>query len=131
MIEIGGEEDVVPVCDAKVGESRRPIMKRLRGGLGPHANQRIGPWSVAATSAAVALQLQVTPVVAQTHPAPPPPYVACPDDRQPLVRIPEIVSQAGKLTGTVLLTDGQQRLFLGDLSPDGKTKWCLPQQVRQ
>ena len=62
---------------------------------------------------------------------PQPPYVVCPADNPLLNQIPELVSDQGKLRKTILLTNGVQRLFMGDLSPDGKTRWCLPQQVRQ
>ena len=41
------------------------------------------------------------------------------------------LSEWGKLRGTILLSNGLQRLYLGDTSPDGKTRWCLPQNVRQ
>ena len=85
--------------------------------------------SAHASAAVAALALfQAAPAFAQ---APAPPFVACPDDNPLLTQIPEIVSQNGKLTGTILLTNGMQRLFMGNLAPDNKTRWCLPQQVRQ
>jgi FtsP/CotA-like multicopper oxidase with cupredoxin domain len=50
--------------------------------------------------------------------------VACPPANQPLVRIPEIVSDKGKLAGTLRLGTAKQRLNLGGTN-------CLDQYVRQ
>jgi FtsP/CotA-like multicopper oxidase with cupredoxin domain len=96
---------------------------------------RLGPRMAAAglLGAVAGIHLCAATAVAQAPAptAPPPPYIPCPEDRQPLIQIPELVSQNGKLNGTILLTNGKQRLNLSDKSPDGKTKWCLLQNVRQ
>jgi FtsP/CotA-like multicopper oxidase with cupredoxin domain len=58
-----------------------------------------------------------------------PQYIQCLPPGQPLIRIPEIVSDAGKLRGTLILNNGVQRLYLGGAARD--TTQCLPQDVRQ
>src|ERR1043165_4776795 len=67
-----------------------------------------------------------TPAFAQWQPQSPQ-YIQCPAPGQPLIRIPELVSQDGKLRGTILLNNGVQRLYLG--AKDATQ--CLPQDVRQ
>ena len=52
-------------------------------------------------------------------------FIPCADLGQPLIRIPELVSNNGKLTGTVVLSDVAQRMALS--SP---TQNCVPQWVR-
>ena len=56
-----------------------------------------------------------------------PQYVQCPAPGQPLVRVPEIVSQDGKLRGTLVLSNAVQRMYLGSNDPTQ----CLLQDVRQ
>jgi FtsP/CotA-like multicopper oxidase with cupredoxin domain len=56
-----------------------------------------------------------------------PQYVQCPAPGQPLVRIPELVAQGGRLRGTLLLSNASVRLFLGG----SDASQCLPQDVRQ
>jgi FtsP/CotA-like multicopper oxidase with cupredoxin domain len=56
-----------------------------------------------------------------------PQYVQCPAPGQPLVRIPELVAQDGRLQGTLLLSNASVRLFLGGRD----ASQCLPQDVRQ
>ena len=56
-----------------------------------------------------------------------PQYVQCPAPGQALLRIPELISQSGKLRGTLLLGNGSQRLYLGANDPSQ----CLLQDVRQ
>jgi FtsP/CotA-like multicopper oxidase with cupredoxin domain len=65
-----------------------------------------------------------------------PQYVQCPAPGQPIIRIPEIVSQSGKLQGTILLSNATQRMYLGSgvrngnkFTPDPSQ--CLLQDVRQ
>ena len=78
-----------------------------------------------------AIVCQVTPARAQQTPPAwkpqSPQYVQCPAPGQPLLRIPELVSQGGKLQGTLLLANAVQRLFLGANDPSQ----CLLQDVRQ
>jgi FtsP/CotA-like multicopper oxidase with cupredoxin domain len=88
------------------------------------------PWRLGSAAVVAGVMLQMGPAAAQSQ-QPPAPYIACADDNQPLIRVPEIVSDQGKLRGTVVLKNGPQRLYLGNNSPDGKTKWCLEQNVRQ
>ena len=57
---------------------------------------------------------------------PPTQFIPCPDPRQPLVRVPEIVSQNGVLRGTIVLSDEGQRMDL-NLDPTR----CVPQFVRK
>lgn len=69
-----------------------------------------------------------TPAHAQTQWQPQSPqYIQCPTPGQPLIRIPEIVSDHGKLRGTIVLNNGAQRMYLGAAD----TTQCLPQEVRQ
>jgi FtsP/CotA-like multicopper oxidase with cupredoxin domain len=75
-----------------------------------------------AAPAAQAQQLPVWPPVS-------PQYVQCPAPGQPLLQIPEIVSQNGKLRGTIVLSDNAQRMFVG--SSNGDPSQCLVQTVRQ
>ena len=117
-------------CDLLIRRSDRRQLAANRSGSRrrepclPRAIQTI----VLAAAGAAALIL-AAPAFAQAPPVPP--YVPCPEDNAPLIQIPELVSQNGKLRGTILLSNGLQRLYLGDTSPDGKTRWCLPQNVRQ
>ncbi len=90
--------------------------------------------AVISSSAAALAILSIMPADAQSTPpvAPPAPYVACPPDNQPLVQIPEIVSDGqGHLRGTLTLGSGQQRIFLGNTDPTTGARWCLPQYTRQ
>jgi FtsP/CotA-like multicopper oxidase with cupredoxin domain len=86
--------------------------------------------ALAAWPLAAAMLLPIPEAHAQPQP-PPAPYIACPPDNQPLIKIPEIVARDHKLRGTIVLNNGPERLYLGNNSPDGKTKWCLEQNVRQ
>jgi FtsP/CotA-like multicopper oxidase with cupredoxin domain len=54
-------------------------------------------------------------------------FIDCPAPGQPLVRIPEIVSAAGKLQGTILLYSGPQRFPILDQRGNPR---CVPQFVR-
>jgi hypothetical protein len=65
-----------------------------------------------------------------------PQYVQCPAPGQPIIQIPEIVSQSGKLQGTILLSNATQRMYIGSgvrngnkFTPDPSQ--CLLQDVRQ
>jgi len=108
----------------------RGVNLKRRGACWPRdepSSVRFARWSFSAV--AIAGIMHAASAGAQTPP--PAPYIACPEDRQPLVQIPELVSAGGKLSGTVLLSNGPRRLFMGNLSPDRKTRWCLEQNVRQ
>jgi FtsP/CotA-like multicopper oxidase with cupredoxin domain len=70
----------------------------------------------AASTAGSSMLLPVAPTHAQQVPA------SCLSPGQPLIRIPELVSQSGKLTGTLLLRSRQQRI--------NTANGCLTQYVR-
>ncbi len=75
-----------------------------------------------AVGAGVAMSLQAPPAHSQTgQPIP------CAEVGQPLVQIPELRSQGKKLRGTVVLTNGMQRM---NLQAAGATP-CREQDVRQ
>ena len=93
------------VCDA-----------RLRSG-----NKRRLAWFAMVSGAGVAMLLPVPGHAQSGQPVP------CAESGQPLVRIPELRSQGGKLTGTIVLSNAMQRLNL--VSP-GATP-CRDQDVRQ
>ena len=57
--------------------------------------------------------------------SPPTQFIACPQRGQPLVRVPELVSQGGILHGTIELRDAAMRMDL-NLGADK----CVPQFVR-
>jgi FtsP/CotA-like multicopper oxidase with cupredoxin domain len=85
----------------------------------------------ASASTATLILLQTLPADAQRRrearplATPPTQFIDCPLPGQPLIRIPELVSQGGLLRGTIVLRDLPQRLDLG-LGPDK----CVPQFVR-
>jgi FtsP/CotA-like multicopper oxidase with cupredoxin domain len=91
-------------------------------------------WSLAATAVAVtatlsyALQAQAQ-AQAQAQPtAAPSQFIPCANINQPLVQIPELVSEGGKLRQTIVLADVTQRT---NLKPDPKNpNNCVPQFVR-
>ena len=56
-----------------------------------------------------------------------PQYVQCPAPGQPLPRIPELISQNGKLRATIMLNNNVQRMFPGATD----RSQCLPEDVRQ
>jgi FtsP/CotA-like multicopper oxidase with cupredoxin domain len=56
---------------------------------------------------------------------PPSQFIPCAAAGQPLVKVPELISQNGRLRGTVVLADGPRRMDLG-IGPDK----CVPQFVR-
>jgi FtsP/CotA-like multicopper oxidase with cupredoxin domain len=90
--------------------------------------------SFAATGLAVAavIAVQAPPAQAQQLPAwqpLSPQYVQCPAPGQPLLQIPEIISQNGKLQGTIVLSNNAQRMFVGNAKADPSQ--CLVQEVRQ
>jgi hypothetical protein len=106
--------------------TREDIMKAWR--RQPFSTRWIGTASVAAT----AILLLHSPADAQRRndrPAAMPAqseWIDCLPLQQPLIQIPEIVSQNGVLRGTVLLTDETQRRF----SFTGTPPRCAPQRVR-
>jgi len=62
-------------------------------------------------------------------------FVPCPDEEQPLVKVPELSSQDRKLRGTIVLADEQQRIATrqppNTLPGDpGTVSRCQPQYVR-
>lgn len=99
----------------------RSIRERLRRAFA----QR---WLPAASFAIVMVMLHATPARAQQ-------FVPCPDEQQPLVKVPEITTQNGKLRGTIVLSDEQERIPVRQPSntipgaPGTVTK-CQPQYVR-
>jgi FtsP/CotA-like multicopper oxidase with cupredoxin domain len=87
-------------------------------------------WLLAALVATAALLLHAPPAQAQQQE-----YVPCPDEQQPLLRIPELISQNGKLRATMILSDEQERIAARSPSntlpgdPGTVTK-CQPLYVR-
>jgi FtsP/CotA-like multicopper oxidase with cupredoxin domain len=82
----------------------------------------------AAWVAGAAILFHILPAHAQPAWQPrAPQYVQCPAPDQPLLKIPELVSQDGKLRATILLNNNVQRMFLGA----NDSSQCLPQDVRQ
>jgi FtsP/CotA-like multicopper oxidase with cupredoxin domain len=85
-------------------------------------------WLPAALFAIVVVMLHASPARAQE-------FVPCPDEQQPLVKVPELASQGGKLRGTIVLSDEQERIPVRQPSntlpgdPGTVTK-CQPQYVR-
>lgn len=103
-------------------ESRDP--RRMRPAR-PRWLERFAP----VLAAVLAIAAHAPDARAQTLPAwapQAPQYVQCPAPGQPLLRIPEIVSENGKLRGTVLLNDGATRMYLGANDPSQ----CLLQDIR-
>jgi FtsP/CotA-like multicopper oxidase with cupredoxin domain len=109
---------------------------------GKTRRRRFAPlWHAAASTAAALSALQTLPAHAQTLPAWQgigPQYVQCPAPAQPLLRIPELVSQNGKLSGTLVLSNVEQRMYLGAATTGTQTipsvplpSQCLLQPVRQ
>lgn len=90
-------------------------------GIGVRA-ARIGPSCLAACAAAGALTL-LSPHPAQAQAGNQ--FIACINPGQPLLRIPELVSQNGKLRGTMMLSDEANRMNLGATG-----NGCVPQYVR-
>jgi FtsP/CotA-like multicopper oxidase with cupredoxin domain len=85
-----------------------------------------------ASTIAAAIAVQAPPALAQQLPAwqpLAPQYFQCPAPGQPLLQIPEIVSQNGKLRGTVVLSNNDQRMFVGN--PKADPSQCQVQTVRQ
>src|SRR5262245_54363124 len=89
---------------------------------------------VAGSLAAALVLLQVLPADAQRRrppqpqSTPPTEWIDCPAVQQPLIKIPEIVSQNGQLRGTIVLRDEQmQRLAFKQGSGSNR---CVPQGVR-
>jgi FtsP/CotA-like multicopper oxidase with cupredoxin domain len=119
------QEDVMSLC--------RGMLRQRQGR--PAAREwslRAPRISFVAGSLAVALiPLQVLPAEAQQRrrpqPQPTTEWVDCPAIQQPLIKIPEIVSQNGQLRGTIVLRDEQmQRLAF----KQGNANRCAPQRVR-
>jgi FtsP/CotA-like multicopper oxidase with cupredoxin domain len=105
-----GREDVMPTFPTKcrAGEC-----------------SRAAHWLVAA-SGAVALVVLQSPAANAA--------IDCLSVSEPLIRIPELVSQDGVLSGTVVLVDEQQRLIFrspgGKPGQPGTSFECQPQRVR-
>jgi hypothetical protein len=96
--------------------------------------RRRGTPGLFATTAAIAavIAVQAPSVQAQQLPAwqpLSPQYAQCPAPGQPLLQIPEIVSQNGKLRGTIVLSNNAQRMFVGN--PKADPSQCQVQTVRQ
>jgi len=89
---------------------------------------------IAAESQPVPAQVQGVPPEAQFRRAPQPKatapseWTACPPVAQPLIRIPEIVSQDGQLRGTIVLKDDQMKRLAFKQSSGSNN--CAPQRVR-
>ena len=104
----------------------------------PHSGET-RPLAAFASAIAAVIAMQAPPALAQQLPAwqpLSPQYVQCPAPGQPLLQIPEIVSQNGKLRGTIVLGNNAQRMFLGNkltVNPNAKVdpSQCLVQEVRQ
>jgi FtsP/CotA-like multicopper oxidase with cupredoxin domain len=93
-----------------------------------------GTLGLLTTASAIAAVIAVQAPSAQAQQPPvwqplSPQYVQCPAPGQPLLQIPEIVSQNGKLRGTVVLSNNAQRMFVGNRNADPSQ--CLVQEVRQ
>jgi FtsP/CotA-like multicopper oxidase with cupredoxin domain len=91
----------------------------------------LGLLATASASAAV-IAVHAPPAQAQQLPAwqpLSPQYAQCPAPGQPLLQIPEIVSQNGKLRGTIVLSNNAQRMFVGN--PKADPSQCQVQTVRQ
>jgi len=104
----------------------------------PARRRTCTPWLLgAAPVVSAALMLQAWPVQAQQNlpqwQPQSPQYIQCPAPNQPLLRIPEFISQKvpgkdyGILRGTILLRGAAIRMYLGAQDPSQ----CLPQPVRQ
>src|SRR3954463_502081 len=97
----------------------------------PHSGET-RPLAAFASAIAAAIAVQAPPALAQQLPAwqpLAPQYVQCPAPGQPLLQIPEIISQNGKLRGTIVLGNNAQRMFVGNRKSDPSQ--CLVQEVRQ
>ena len=97
-------------CNPKLrrGATRPSAATCPAGCLGKPRRRSFSSWRLAAASATgAAIAFHMLPAHAQ--PAPPtwqpqsPQYVQCPAPGQPLLKIPELVSQNGKLRGTIEL----------------------------
>lgn len=99
---------------------RRPFGAALR-------RTSASPWFAAAAVVIAMVPAQTLPAHAEAQQATSPSMI-CPDDGQELLRMPEIVSSGGILTGTILLTDEQQRLQVSQRG--GTSKRCAPQWLR-
>src|SRR3954454_13712006 len=96
----------------------------------PHSGET-RPLAAFASAIATVIAMQA-PALAQQLPAwqpLAPQYVQCPAPGQPLLQIPEIISQNGKLRGTIVLGNNAQRMFVGNRKSDPSQ--CLVQEVRQ
>jgi FtsP/CotA-like multicopper oxidase with cupredoxin domain len=100
------------------------------------ATRHRGTRGLLATASAIAavIGVQAPPAQAQAQQLPvwqpvSPQYVQCPAPGQPLLQIPEIISQNGKLQGTIVLNNNVQRMFVG--SSNGDPSQCQVQDVRQ
>jgi FtsP/CotA-like multicopper oxidase with cupredoxin domain len=82
-------------------------------------------WLVAALALAGATCIQAVPAQAQ--------WITCAPENQDLVRVPELISQGGRLRGTIILSDEQERLTFrqppGDQPGTGRIQ-CAPQYLR-
>jgi FtsP/CotA-like multicopper oxidase with cupredoxin domain len=79
-----------------------------------------GRWLAAASATAAAMLFPALPAHAQ--------WIECAPLQQPLIQIPEIVSQDGRLRGTILLTDERQQRL--SFVQRGASSRCAPQRVR-
>ncbi|MEO8035390.1 MAG: multicopper oxidase domain-containing protein [Acidobacteriota bacterium] len=109
-------EENVPTCDTNTNDPKRKQQNR--------ANRLI----TFVRAAGVVLAILIPALGAQAQNV-----VACPPTNQDLLRIPELVSQNGKLRGTVLVSSEQQRIaFRSPASAPSATSTtqCFPQWVR-
>jgi FtsP/CotA-like multicopper oxidase with cupredoxin domain len=117
------------------GYDIKPHSDETRAFTASGTRRRWGTLGLLATaSVAAVIAAQASPAQAQAQQLPvwqpvSPQYVQCPAPGQPLLQIPEIVTQNGKLRGTILLTDNMPRMFVG--SSNGDPSQCQPQPVRQ
>lgn len=94
----------------------------------PRRSTFVPRWLPAALIAIVMLMWHALPARAQQ-------FVPCPDEQQPLAKVPELASHDGKLRGTIVLSDEQERIPVRQPSntlpgaPGTVTK-CQPQYVR-
>jgi len=98
-----------------------------------YVTQRARPWFASASVAAALAVLHALPAHAQQRNRqarplvnPPTQFIPCAQPNQQLIQIPELVSQAGVLRGTIVLRDTPERLNLNI----GTTNQCVPQFVR-
>jgi FtsP/CotA-like multicopper oxidase with cupredoxin domain len=89
--------------DSMAARDMRVLSLRASASISTPSRMHVPRWLAAAFAAGAAMLVQMPSAGAQLLPD-------CLPPGQPLLRIPELISQDGKLRGTILLADEQQRV---------------------